>query len=179
MENISPQEASAALADAEAARTRLTGALRLPSHFHLAIGAAIAVQIGTGAAGLTGKVPLLIAGVAVFVLVAGVQLARFRRLNGVWLGGLASRVVFGTANASSLAYTAGLTLAAWAAFRGWWWLVVVAAIGGGAGYAASGRHWLRVYRADPAAHGRGEPAWQLAALGAVVVVGLVFLLIGH
>jgi hypothetical protein len=179
-----PDEASAALAGANADRDRLAGDLRLPSHFHLTIGAAIAVQIGTAAVGLAGGVreaalPVLVVGLIGFGLVAGVQLARFRRLNGVWLGGLAGRVVLGTATASSVTYAAALALSVWAASGGRWWLVGLAALAGGAGYAYSGVHWVRRYRRDPVAHGRGEPAWQLAALGALSLAGLVFLVLGR
>lgn len=75
----------------------------VPSFFGAAIGAAITVQIATTAVGLAdiGNWAgwLLPAGVVVFVLVAGIELARFRRLNGVWLGGFAGRVVGDTATA--------------------------------------------------------------------------------
>src|SRR5262245_49597513 len=104
-------EASAALTDAEASRSRLAGRIVTPSWFFTSMAAAIAVQIGATAAGLglgttegglsAGGVWACVAGAAQFLAVAGVQLARFRRLNGVWLGGFASRVVLGTGTATS------------------------------------------------------------------------------
>ena len=80
---ITPSEAQAAIADADSARIRLASSLRLPSYFYSSIGAAIAVQIGTGATGIANQetrgMVVLAGGVLVFVLVAAVQLARFRR----------------------------------------------------------------------------------------------------
>ncbi len=64
-------------------------------------------------------------GLAVFAAVAGVQLARFRRLNGVWLGGFASRVVLGTATAASVSYAVALAAAIWAAYGDRWGLVAL------------------------------------------------------
>ena len=122
---------------------------------------------------------LLPAGVAVFPLVAGVEVARFRRLTGVWLGGLASRVVDGSATAASASYVLSLGAAVWAAFAHAWWLVVFCAAAGGMAYACSGRRWLRTYRAGPAAHGRGESAAVLAVLAILAVAGLVLLLVGR
>ena len=107
---------------------------------------------------------VLAAGLAVFVAVAGVQLARFRRLNGVWLGGFASRVVLGTGTAASAAYAIALGASLWAAYDARWWLVALCSVGGGAAYAFSGRRWMRAYRARPAVHGRGESAAWLAVL---------------
>ena len=118
---------------------------------------AIAVQIATAASGLGDQAPWLIAaGVAVFAAVAGVQLARFRRRNGVWLGGFASRVVLGTATAASVSYAIALAAAIWAAYGDRWWLVALWSAAGGAAYALSGRRWMRSYRRDPAARARGE-----------------------
>src|SRR5919199_706708 len=101
------EEASAALAAAEATRATLADRIATPSWFFVSMGVAIATQIATVAVGLgderaldageVGTPWLVAAGVAVFAVVAGIQLARFRRLNGVWLGGFASRVVLGTA----------------------------------------------------------------------------------
>ena len=182
-----PAEASAALTDAEASRAALAGGIETPSWFFTSLGAAIAVQIetvaiamqfGPTASGLdAGGVLLLVAGVAILAAVAGVQLARFRRLNGVWLGRFASRVVLGNAPAASVSYAAALAGAIWAADGSRWWLAVLFSLAGGGAYALSGRRWLRAYRAEPAAHGRGESAAWLAALGLVAVAGLVVLLI--
>ena len=123
-----------------------------------------------------GEAPWLVAaGLAVFAAVAGVQLARFRRVNGVWLGGFASRVVLGTATAASAAYTVALGAAIWAAFGEHWWLVALWSVVGGAAYALSGGRWMRTYRGDPAAHARGEsPAW-LALITAAALGGLAML----
>lgn len=179
----SPDDASAALADAEASRIQLAGSLALPSHFFASIGVAITAQIATAAVGVTRQdawaASLAFAGVGVFILVAVIQLARFRRLNGVWLGGLAGRSVLGTATSSWLSYALALGGAVWAGFDEVWWLVAVCSVAGGVAYALSGRHWMRVYRQDPAGHGRGESVWQLAALGAIAVAGLVVLVIAH
>lgn len=181
--NPSPSEASAALADAEASRARLAGGLVLPPLFFASIGAAITTQIATAAVGLsqhdTWATWLLLGGLGAFIAVAAVQLARFRRLNGVWVGGLAGRGVLGTATSSWVSYALADGAAVWAAFERLWWLVGLCSLAGGVAYAFSGRRWFRIYRQDPATHGRGESVWQLAALGAVSVAGLVFLVIGR
>ncbi len=179
------EEASAALLDAEATRANLAGHIATPSWFFLSMGVAIAVQIATVAVGLgnqraldSGEVAapwLVAAGVAVFAAVAGVQLVRFRRLNGVWLGGFASRVVLGTATAASLSYPVALGAAIWAAYGGHWWPVALWSMVGGAAYALSGRRWMHAYRGDPAAHARGESLAWLALVTAVAVGGLATL----
>ncbi len=142
--NPSVADASAALLDAEAARTTLAGRIVTPSWFFASMGVAIAVQIATTAAGLGDGAPwLVVAGLAVFGAVAGIQLARFRRVNGVWLGGFASRVVLGTGTAASVSYAAALAAAIWAAFGDHWWLVALWSAVGGAAYALSGRRWMQ------------------------------------
>ena len=163
-------EASAALLDAEVARARLADHIVTPSRFFASMSVAIAVQIATTAAGLGADSPWLMAGgLAVFAAVAGVQLARFRRVNGVWLGGFASRVVLGTATATSVSYAVALAAAIWAAYGDRWWLVALWSAVGGATYALSGARWLRRYRGDPAAHARGESlAWLGVALAAAI-----------
>ena len=183
-----PDEASAALLEAEATRASLAAHIATPSWFFVSMGVAIAAQIATVAVGLghkpaldAGEVDapwLVAAGVAVFAAVAGVQLARFRRLNGVWLGGFASRVVLGTAAPASLAYAIALAAAIWAAAGEHWWLVGLWSAAGGAGYALGGRRWLRTYRAEPAAHGRGESAAWLALVALAAVGGAVLLAAG-
>src|SRR3954453_19076413 len=135
------EEASAALLDAEATRATLADHIATPSWFFLSLGVAIAAQIATVAIGLGDKhalgagevdAPWLVAaGVAVFAAVAGVHLARFRRLNGVWRGGFASRVVLGSATAASLSYPVALGAAIWAAYGERWWLVARGSLGGG------------------------------------------------
>ena len=179
------EEASAALLDAEAARATLADQLATPSWFFVSMGVAIAAQIATVAVGLgdqhaldAGEVDapwLVAAGVAVFAAVAGVQLARFRRLNGVWPGGLVSRVVLGTATAASLSYPVALGAAIWAACGERWWLVALWSLVGGAAYALSGRRWMHTYRRDPAAHARGESFAWLALVTAAAVGGLATL----
>jgi hypothetical protein len=150
-----------------------------PPLFFVPIGAAVAVQIGTTAAGVAGRGgspgSLILAGFAVLLLVAALQLVRFRDLNGVWLGGLVSRVVGGTATTASTSYIAGLGGALWAALSGAWWLVLLCAVAGGAGYAWSGRRWMDTYRAEPATRGRGEPLWLVAALGVLFASGATVL----
>lgn len=152
----------------------------VPRLFFVPIGAAVAIQIGTTAAGIAGQGGssgwLLLVGLAAFLAVVAVQLARFRSLNGVWLGGLVSRVIGGTAEAASLSYCAALVGALWAALADVWWLVPLCAAAGGAGYALSGRRWLRDYRSEPARHSRGESAAWLAVLAALALAGAVLLL---
>jgi hypothetical protein len=182
-----PDEASAALLEAEATRASLAAHIATPSWFFVSIGVAIAVQIATVAAGLGDKHALdagevggpwlVAAGVAVFAAVAGVQLARFRRLNGVWLGGFASRVVLGTATAASVSYPVALGAAIWAAYGERWWLVALWSVAGGAAYALSGRRWMRSYRGDPAAHARGESLAWLALITAAALAGLALLVL--
>jgi hypothetical protein len=189
MESISPsmdpRDAGSQLAAAEALRSQLTGGLRLPTWFHSSIGAAVAIQIGTAAMvpagpgpGLTGIV-VLIAGVAVFVVVAAVQLLRFRRLNGVWIGGLASRAVLGTATLSSAVYAASLAAAFWAGLAGLWWLSVLAAAAGGAGYALSGRRWWAAYQRDPVTNAQGESPVYVTGIVVLAIAALVVLMVGR
>jgi hypothetical protein len=183
MENTSgrptPGEAAAAIADAEVGRASLANHVVVPKLFFVSIGAAVAFQIGTTAVGLAGagQAPLwvLAAGIVVFVAVSATQLARFRRLNGVWLGGLVSRVVGGTASAASISYAAALAGATWAAFAGVWWLVPLAALAGGAAYALSGLAWMRRYRSDPATHSRGESAAWMSVLAVLALTFLTLL----
>jgi len=59
-----------------------------------------------------------------------------------------------------------------------WWLVALWSAAGGAGYALGGRRWLRTYRAEPAAHGRGESAAWLALVALAAVGGAVLLAAG-
>src|SRR3954447_5635427 len=176
------EEASAALLDAEATRATLADRIATPSWFFVSLGVAIAAQIATIAVGLGDKhaldagevaTPWLVAaGVAVFAAVAGVQLARFRRLNGVWLGGFVSRVVLGSATAASVSYPVALAAAIWAAYGERWWLVALWSLVGGAAYALSGPRWMHTYRGDPAAHAPGESLAWLALVTAAAVGGL-------
>jgi len=171
-------EASAALAEAEASRAGLALAIATPSWFFTSMSVAIAAQIATTAVAFGVGAPwLLVAGLLVFGAVAGVQLARFRRRNGVWLGGFASRVVLGTGTAASLSYAVALGAAIWAAYGSRWALVALWSVAGGAAYALAGRRWMRAYRDEPDVHGRGESVAWLALLSVVAVAGLVLLLL--
>jgi hypothetical protein len=182
-------EAAAVLRDAEAARATLADRIATPSWFFASIGVAIAVQIATAAVGLQdahelarlrlgANAPwLIVAGLAVFAAVAGVQLWRFRRLNGVWVGGFASRVVLGNGVAASVSYVVALAGAIWAAYGDHWWLVARWSVVGGGAYALSGRRWMRRYRADPAAHARGESFAWLVLLAAAAIGGLALLML--
>jgi hypothetical protein len=174
----SPAEASAALADADAARTALAHGIVTPPWFSTSLAGAVTVQIATAAVGLGADVLWPVAlGAAVFAAVAAVQLARFRRLNGVWLGRFASRVVLGGGMLASLSYAVAACLAIWSGYEERWWLVAVCSLAGGAAYALSGRRWLRTYRAQPAVHGRGESLAWLAALVVVAVAALALLVV--
>lgn len=173
-------DASAALTDAEASRARLANRVTTPSWFFASLGAVIALQIAATAVGLGDDNPwALVAGLMTFGAVAAVQLLRFRRLNGVWLGGLASRVVLGTGTAASTSYVVALGIAIWAAFESQWWLVTLCSLAGGAMYALGGRRWLRAYRVQPAAHGRGESAAWLALVTLAAIASLVLLVLNR
>jgi hypothetical protein len=182
-------EALAALRDAEAARATLADRIVTPSRLFASIGVAIGVQIATFAVGLhdanevahlglgANGLWLIVAGLAVFAAVAGVQLWRFRRLNGVWVAGFASRVVLGNGVAASVSYVVTLAAAIWAAYGDHWWLVGLWSVVGGGAYALSGRRWMRNYRADPAAHARGESFAWLVLLAAAAIGGLALLVL--
>ena len=170
-----PEEAAAALLEAGSARDHLANRVTLPSWFHTSIGLAIAVQTATMAVGVADQssagIGLAVAGLVPFVLVAAVQLVRFRRLNGVWVGGLARS----DATASTV-HLLAMGAAIWAAFEASWWLVGMCAIAGGVGHALGGVRWMRSYRGDPAAHSRGESVLLLVALAVPALAGAVLLL---
>lgn len=153
--------------------------MTLSSWFYTSICLAVIVQTATLAVGVADQtsagIGLAVAGLVPFMLVAMVQLVRFRRLNGVWVGGLASRVVFGGDAAATTVHFLAMGAAIWAAFEERWWLVGLCAIAGGAGYALCGVRWMRSYRGDPAAHSRGESVLLLVALGVVLLAGAVLL----
>ena len=179
---IPPDGSSGALADlaaADVARERLIGRLRLPSGLHPALAVAVALHIGTAAAGIAaqtaGGMFLLGAGLAAYLGVAGWALLRFRRINGVRVDGFASQIVLGTGVTATTAYVAAFVAATWAAFESQWWLVVLAAAIGGTGYALGARQWWRAYRADPAQHAAGSTPVVLAILALSAVVGVVVL----
>lgn len=176
-----PDEAAALLADADDSVAQWAGRLTLPPLFHTAIGAAIAVQISTAAYGIAVDSPrarlALGAGLLLFGATAVVQLLRFRARNGVWVSGLASRVVLGTGNASTTAYLLAFGAAVWAAFADRWWLVGLSAIVGGTAYTLGGRHWWRQYQGDPSTHSRSASRAFTAGAVVVALAGLVLLLV--
>ena len=174
--SLTARQARAALADADATRGRLAQGIRTPPWFFVTLGLVVAVQIATFAVGLGVERPwVLLSGLVVFAAVGAGQLARFRRLNGAWVGGFASRVVLGTGTAAATSYAVALGFAVWAGVSSSWWLVACCAIGGGVAYAVSGRRWLAEYRAEPAAHSRGESAVSLALLAVPVAAGVLLL----
>jgi hypothetical protein len=174
-----PTRAPADIAGSEASRARWPDPVVVPRLFFVPIGAAVAVQIGTTAAGVAGagESPswLLAAGFAVFLGVSAVQLARLHRLNDMWLGAMISRVIGGTARASSTSYLAALAAAIWAALAGAWWLLPLCAAAGGTAYAVSGRSWTQKYRSEPGTHMTGESARSLAVVAALALAGLILL----
>lgn len=195
VENVPPADQLAAIADAEAARDRLVNAVSLPSFFNTSIGAAVTVQIGLAAYGIADQhargAAIAVGGVGVFLAVGGIQLARFRRLNGVRLSGLRSWVVGGTVTASSAAYPLAFGAAVWAAFASRWLLVALVSVAGGAAYAVSGRRWWRGYLGDPVKHARAEsdtwmslpPIWRrimtIASVVVLVLGGAALALVGR
>lgn len=178
-----PDEAAAALREAEVSRDRLASGVRLPPRFHFWIGVAIAIQIGTAAIGIAEQslagATLAAVGVLLFLVEAFAQLRAFRRLNGVWLGGLVSKVVLGTGTFASTVYTLAFAAATWAAFEHQWWLTVLCAAAGGVGYAAGGIRWVRAYREDPLRHGRGESTVMLVAMAVPVVAAGILLVVNR
>ncbi len=177
-----PAEAAAALLDAGSARDQLSRRLTMPSWFYSSIGVAVVVQTATLAVGVADQssagIGVAVAGVVPFVLVTVAQLLRFRGLNGVWVGGLASRVVLGGDATATTVHFLAMGAAIWAAFDEHWWLVALCAIAGGMGYEFCGVRWKRFYRGDPAAHSRGESVFVLVALVVSVFVGAALLLLG-
>jgi hypothetical protein len=175
-----PQDARAELAAADRARERLTAGLQLPSGLHPALAAAVAVQVGTAGVGIAEQtaagVGVLLAGLAVFLMIAAVSLHRFRLINGVRVDGLASQVVLGTGTTSSLGYLGSLGAATWAAFGSLWWLVAVAAAAGGIGYAFGARQWWHAYQNDPVAHAGGASPRLLVVIAVIACLGLAALL---
>jgi hypothetical protein len=173
--------AAVALGAAEASRAQLVRQLVLPSAFFPSIGAAVAVQIASAAIGISTQdlrgLLLAVAGMLAFALTAAIQLARFRRCNGVWLAGLMSRVVVGGSTTGSAAYAAAFGAALWAAFSDAWWLTAIAAAVGGLGYALAGCRWLAVYRSAPADHGRPGSRLWLAIFGVAALAGIVALVL--
>jgi hypothetical protein len=178
----SPEQAASALRAADSAGATLAGGLLLPSHFSGWIGTAAAVQIGTAAEGIyhhnAWGLVVAMAGLLVAFGVGATQIARFRSLNGVRVGGFESRVVGGTANTASTVYGLAFGGALWAAFVDMGWLVGVSSVLGGIGYAMAGRQWWKAYQRDPAGNSRGDSALWLTVLACTGCVGMVALVIG-
>ena len=176
-----PDDPRSELAAADQARQRLAVGLRLPTGFHPALAAAVAVQVGAGAYGIAAQsaagLAVALAGLAVFLGVAALMLHRFRRINGVRVDGLSSQVILGAGGTSTLVYLGAFWAATWAAFESRWWLVAAAAVVAGAGYAFGSLRWWRAYRHDPAAHAGGATPRALAALAVLACLGLAALLI--
>jgi len=171
----------ASLRDAELARDELAGSVVFPRGHDLAIGAAVTVQVATTALGLAVDQAwarwALAGGVVLFGVVAAAQLWRFARLNGVRIGGFASKVVFGSAATASFGYAIAMVVAYAAAARDVWWLTGLAAVGGGLVYVLSGRRWLQGYRHEPARLGAAESTLWVALVVALAVAGLVLLVL--
>jgi len=181
MENIEPVDAAAALDASERARVAIARSVEVPRGHDLVMGAAVAVQIATMAIGLF--VPdawargVLAGGLLVFAVAAGVELLRFRRLNGVRLEAFASRVVLGTDPWASGAYGVSAAAAYVAGSRDLWWLAACLALAGGTAYALSGRRWMRRYREAPERAVRAESTLLVGLLVVVAVAGLVLLVV--
>ncbi len=177
--NAFPSDPAGDLAAADVARKRLAASLRLPSWFHISLGVAVAIQIGAAAYGVAEQtgwgVAVAVAGCLPFVVVARMQVVRFRRLNGVRVDGFVSRAVLGTSGWSVLAEVAGLAGAIWAAMEDQPGLAAALAVAGGAAYAAGAHLWWRAYQRDPAGHARAESLATLLGYGLVAVVALVLL----
>lgn len=177
---MSADEARDALAHVAAAQHRIADGLQLPPYFYSSIGLAIAVQVATMGVAISGPLSAaaslasLIGGILVFLLLAGVPLWRFRRLNGAWVDGLASRVVLGTSFLSSLVYALGMCAAAFAGLERAWWAVVASAALTGVAYAWAGRRWWAAYRRNPQGHVPGE---SLVTSVALVLLAVGFLVL--
>ena len=177
-----PDDASSALAAADRARDRLAGGIRLPRGLFAALAVAIAVQVGAAAYGIAAQtttgLALVLGGLAVFLAVAALLLAQFRRINGVTVDGLASAIILGTGTTSTLAYMASFAAATWAAFESQWWLVATAAVVGGAAYSFSAFRWWRAYRSDPVARAGGVSPRMMGLLALIALAGFAVLMVG-
>lgn len=176
-----PDRQRTALAEADAARDRLTVRLRLPAGFYPALAVVVAVQLGTAAYGIAAQtvagLVVVLAGLAAFAAVTALLLHRFRRINGVRVDGLTSQIVLAAGAPSSLLYLGALAAGIWAAFGSLWWVVGVAAAAGGTGCALGARTWWHGYQEDPAARASGASPQVLGALAVVVCLGFAALLL--
>jgi len=149
--NVTRAEALADLERAERARAEFAGRLGLPLGYDVVLGTAVAVQIATAAVGLTRSAAwaglLVLGGVVVFGLAAGVQLLRFRQRNGAWLGGFVHQATLGVSWPAAIGYAVALVAAMVAADARNWLLVGLAAVCGGVVWSVASVHWMRRYRA--------------------------------
>ncbi len=181
-----PEEAAAALRDADSAGSALAGRLQLPPHFYGSIGTSTAVQIAAAAVGIarqdTEGLGVAVIGVLIWLCVSGLQIARFRSLNGVRVRGFEGRVVGGTGTVASTAYAMAFGGALWAAFVHSGWLVALFALLGGVGYAVGGRRWWAAYQRDPAGntgfHSTATLVVLAGVLAGVAVAGVLALVLG-
>lgn len=169
------------LAAADGSRQRLADSLRLPSWLHVLLAAGVTAQVAAAAYGIAAQtvagLGVVLAGLAVFGLVAALMLSWFRRTNGARVDGLTSQLLLGGGTLTSLVYLASFGAATWAAFESVWWLVLLAALVGGTGYAVGARRWWKLYRHDPATHTAGASPRVLVGLGVTACVGLTVLLL--
>ena len=175
----SSNDAAAQLAAAERMRETFTTELRLPTGFHVLLGAATSafgasIALTAGRAGTELSAVACLVGIVTFLSTAGYLMWRFRVTNGAHVDGLLTRAIFGSTWEASVAFCLPLALATWAAIGGLTWLAVVLSVVGGVAYAACARRWWAAYRRDPVGHTEGESTLVLTlALVAVAVGGIV------
>jgi hypothetical protein len=154
MESSPPTTRAAALADlerAQRARADFAAGLVLPLGYDIVLGIAVAVQIATAAAALTTSPAwsglLVLGGLVMFGLAAGVQLLRFRQRNGAWLGSFLHQATFGISWPAAIGYAVALAAAMVAGNAHNWLLVGLAAVCGGIVWSVASVRWMRRYRA--------------------------------
>lgn len=176
-----PDDQHTAFAGADEARRRLTAGLRLPTGLYLVLAFAVAVQLGSAAYGIAAQtvtgLAVVLAGLAIFLSVASLQLHQFRRINGVRVDGLTSKVVLAAGASPSLIYLGAFAGGVWAAFESQWWLVAAAALSRGIGCALGARQWWQAYRHDPVTHTHGASPRMLGVLAVVAFLGFAGLLV--
>jgi hypothetical protein len=175
-----PDDRLMALAVADQARRRLTSGLRLPAGLYLALGAAVAVQLGTAAYGIAAR-----------QLPGWLSCWPGWRFSWAWQRSCCTGSAGPTESGSTVSPARSSsrlgppprssTLARsppgiWAAFDSLWWLVAVAAVAGGTGCALGARHWWHAYRHDPAGHARGASPRALGGFAALACLGFPALL---
>jgi hypothetical protein len=114
-------------------------------------------------------------GLDAFVRMAALALPKFRRINGVTVDGLASRIVLAAGASASLVYFGALAAATWAAFRLAVGLAAVAAATVGIGCALGVRHGWHAQRRNCADARGASPRLLggLAVLGCLALETLV------